>query len=410
MAETLFHHHSGKLVIGLDAQNSIEYAESMGEIDFEHPPDGSQPSAEPLGRLLADDDFPYQNGEYPALPRQRYTRSELAEFGSWIVSMLKHVPERPFLKHVHWERAHILRLVPSRAAYQHHFRSIDKLRESIGEPIGRERGKYDHWSAQQFSGYAARLSSQLDNRRPLRTDYAAAAVQGHGPSPDIISRQIGSINELNDRIGFPNIYSWEIEDYTHWAVQVMQANGSTHLSTNLLRILSSRDRGPSERSVTTRFDSIKQLRSEAIAELVRVQSQDAKTRIMLADNYARLERAGSALALEETAEPTPQTLAYTAKFLVVELCVPHLTIQEAAILAARPHHELTRMMLAKNERLTAGLIDSTIARLGVQEMIQPSSDSPYLCVTDEELGLEPGYRRRFPLPYVKVKLPMDVDG
>lgn len=355
MAEFYFDTRDGSLLVGAAAiEPRVEEA---------------GPAVVPLRDLLTDEDFPYTTHDYQKIKGEHWSHEEIASLGSWALRVIKQEGEPlPVLTRRHYERLYVLGLGPYMRR-QKSVTSMRALRAAAGSPEGVDPGVYDDWTASDFTKYAHSLSKRL-GRRPRKYDYDESG----GPTAGIIHRRFGSVGELNEMIGYPNVRAWQPEDYIEWGVQVMRANPHKDFSYELLEDLSRRDRGPSESPIYRRFGTFTNFRNLVAFEFTRQESETASKKAALLERFDSINGNGELSTAEE--RPESEKLQYIGKYELARQCLANKSDKSliAAAVATLPPAEFVKKLRSYNEQLDVAKIETEAVILDVHAFIWPPQD------------------------------------
>ncbi len=127
--------------------------------------------------------------------------------------------------------------------------------EKSGRPNFISRGRYDDWSTADILKHLKKVARQ-ENRKPTKAILWRRINEESRdePSPRFISSRI-KFRKALELIGYPDIHSWEPEDYINWGVQFVEANDGNLPTARAIDFLSIEKRGPSAAQVTNVFSS-----------------------------------------------------------------------------------------------------------------------------------------------------------
>jgi hypothetical protein len=385
MAETYFNTCDGRLYIGQAA-----IAEGMQQPDND---------LVPLAELLRTPDFS-PPGEYKKQQGSNWTREDCVALGQWVISLISGVPGRTVsalesindtavpanaeIDHKYIARLYALGIGPDKAVIRRRFGRMWGYAEALGVRNTKSGDKFRDWTLEQYVANAAALAKTL-GRKPLRTDYEAQYEAFQGPGIRMIVSRAGGISRLNELIGYPNIRSWEEEDFIDWGVKVRLANEGRPFTVRDIRRLAGMDRGPTLITIQKRFGSVSKFQTLVGEETEVVVREQEEQDGQLMAKHDELTAAGE-LVLPEDAD-TAAKLRMTAKYLVVRRCLPGMDRETAASMAALRISQFIPALMSKNSQLTAGFVESTAVALGVFDYIWPMDEwRQYLQVGSPEPG------------------------
>lgn len=315
----------------------------------------------------------------PALPIDRrpvngWTREEIVQAGQWALSLLEQASEGPVtLKQVHMRRLYELGLGPHWGR-QRHFSSMGELRRETGSAKGPDKGLFDYWSACDFATYAAKLSRQI-GRRPRHQDYALAAKQQGGPGMWVINQRFGNVGNLNELAGYPNIRTWDNDDYVSWGVRVMRANDGRPITYGMMEALSRRQQGPSEYPIVKRFGAWSEYKKQVLKQF-QAEEHERQDRVSARlDNYRTLVTAG---ILPSRLRPASdeELRSFGSRYTLASHLLSHHAGKHSAalIIAEESAGSFIPALRKRNMHLTAAVIETEAVILDVYDDIWPSSE------------------------------------
>lgn len=347
-----------------------------------------------IGSLLLDAEFPFT-----ATPvdhktnEQHWTREGLVQVGRWALRALQmvqveEVNNRSQLTRTHLERLRALDLGPSRYWFKRHFSTMWQYREAIGIHAGHAIGRYSGWTRNDYIAHAYRLSG-TPMRRLREEDFDKAHQAGEGPASTYVTHYLdGGISYLNETLGFPDIKSWEKDDFVHWGVRVLEANNGV-INKYVIDELSKRDRGPSTTTVSHKFDQgLREFKREAKAAWHAKLAREAENRQALLRDFGELFEQGEfPLDLAEADESTQ--IETTAKYWLARISLP----KKGSTVWAKAAQASTQALIStirsydrRNLELTPGYIELLSSTLEVFDIIWPLREyMTYLRVPDEVL-------------------------
>ena len=185
--------------------------------------------------MLAQE-FSHQSDDFEPVDASDWTRDRYVDVGIMALRAVEEVQgvEQPVTKEM-LRRLFVLGLSPGPQAFfrgkQPRFDSMREFRQEIGAGTikGAAGHLFDDWSVGDFVSSAAQISAQVQ-RRPRHQDYAAFAgtrdpVGNFFPGEWVINSRFGGVAALNELLGYPDVRSWDIDDYIEYGVRVAEVNG-----------------------------------------------------------------------------------------------------------------------------------------------------------------------------------------
>ncbi|HSX43091.1 MAG TPA: hypothetical protein VLF59_03330 [Candidatus Saccharimonadales bacterium] len=351
--------------------------------------------------LLRTHDFPFHAGDFPIDPPAQWPRERCIEAGRLAVSvLLEPAPgervgqsmevskpaKTPRLTREHAERLYVLGHFPSRFTIRREFGSLSGLGQAAEIRMSKNT-LYDNWPLAEYVKYAHSLATGL-RRKPREPDYEALAHDGKGPTLYQIAQRVGGIRKLNELIGYPNIHSWNEEDYLQWGVRVEKANRDGVLTARLITVLSKKKRGPSVSTLENKFDDLGVFQEKVAEHRKVIDANERRHYMWLGREYRELERRGLGLDLApNTIRNNKHIQPYTAKFLVAQRCVPGLNPRAIPNLAIMPLGLFQATLQDLVPILTIEDIENAAQELHVAKNLWPLEEwKRYLWVSRRELG------------------------
>lgn len=367
MAETWYDTRVGELLIGEAA-----VAPRLEE---------GGPDIVPLHDLLTRPNFAYQNGEFARAQVDNMTRDDYVQLGKWVVNVLEEgTPDTqplPSLDEDLLQRLYILGLGPERQRYVRcdRFDNLADFRDAVGVPGRQAWGKYRRWPFAQFVRHAQEVAAAKGGK-PSSDDYDTLAKAGKGPSAETMWAHAGSLDDLHELIGFPNVRAMSDSDLIEWGVQAVLVNGEDKFGWLLLDILSRRDRGPSYNFTRQRFGSWKVYKDTVL--------QTLKSK----NDYYDNQLAAGNLPASFNALPPAKLHATAARYLVAISCAPQLPPSRLEQLAFTASKTFTPALIKATDSasVTGGIVETTALGLHVFDDIWPRHNYlEHLKVDDAEL-------------------------
>jgi hypothetical protein len=348
----------------------------------------------PLHSLILNPaDSGVKPGDYTRNGPRNWDEDTWIAFGGWLIRVLHKDTDfhrKPQIYYNYIDQCQTLGLSPGFNRILPKWGNIANYRRTLGLPEGKITGQYDNWSLADFTHYANRISRRLRERpnhsgRPLRADYALWARQGRGPGEYTIQERIGGIRNLNEMIGYPDIYAWEDEDYFDWGVRAMDANPGLSLSRYVLRILSRRDRGPSVPHITERF-GMRAFQQKVVQRRALRDGDIADTETKWSALYDKLVAQGRVTAdrVEDRSKTNRnQKVTIAMRYEAARQCIPTAKKETLDSLAR------SALGLATDiHNRTEGDVEMIAVSLHIFDYLWPAEQTSTLHITAEELAAE----------------------
>ncbi len=344
----------------------------------------------PLKDLLTGKEFPFTIRDFTKLDTSDWEREDYLSTGKLVLNLIQE-PDAPpaAVKEGYLNRLYILGLGPERRSYAYgrssEFKSITEFQREIGSPVNTSNDEFAHWTIDDFCQYTRQLIAEL-GRLPQIPDYDAAACYGRGPSSTVIQARAGGVLTINERLGYPNISSWEDEDYIEWGVRVVDVNTSediarrTIFSPAVCDLLSQRRLGPSAATIIQRFVKWSNYKQQVLDEI----SQRTTIRQDKIDEYREFIDRGQ--LPEQYRHLTPDDLLSSAgRYLVAKIHLPEAKPQLLSTVTA--NEDFISSLRVLNNKVSEDTVKKTAEALQVHLDIWPrNDDNQVLKVTDNVLA------------------------
>jgi hypothetical protein len=222
-----------------------------------------------LGSLLRDEELE-MGGVNDSMDTKQWTRTDFLSYGKWLINVVD-PPTKPKSKTLNVkivERAKKMGLGAGLDAIRspHNFGSMrsyyDHLKLDNAQRIGTYKRKFEDWELNDFVNHIKKVARRLD-KKPTKQDlYRMSRRNRKSPSPDIIARRYGGFRKVLEYAGFPDIHSWEREDFINWGVRCMLANDGKLPTVVMIDYLSSKKAGPGSPTVIRRFGKVRVFQEE----------------------------------------------------------------------------------------------------------------------------------------------------
>lgn len=376
-----FEMSTGSLVVGEAA-----YAERLEQT----PPGDLVPLAELLlGAVATEGAAKAPKGTY----KVRVSNDELESYGSWLLNVVREKDSEAILNTPILRNAHVLELGINPEAVMKRFGSLNELRTRIDSPSFAPFGTFKNWSTEDFVDNANKLSLILGDRKPKKSDYREWARTGNGPGPNVIQSSVaGGITQLNAYLGFPDINSFEHEDFIEWGVRAMRVNNGMPLGVIPLTVLSKRGCGPSEGPIYEHFSSVT---SYAALVTERYTYEESLRDEHTAELLSRFEE----FYIPQSPNPADwseeRKLQFSARYTVASYCLPGVPAEQIFNISKNSSNTFVSAIQRINPDLTAGHIEVVAETLDVFDDIWQlyPNDKRLLKINNKEIETERTKRR-----------------
>lgn len=213
-----------------------------------------------LGELVTERVFPFDANDFTKTNWKGRPTEDYLEFGHWALNVVQPSWTEYIIKPLSQRfirRFYILGLGPEPRLIDRNpdIGSTTEFQRQIGSPTNISSGYYDDWSFSRVVGLASFIKSRTGKRSRKQDFDREAFLRWPQRSPDyqVIRRKHGGISPVNEALG--DIVKWDVDNCIEWGIRVLEANPDREITFGLIRILSSRRKGPSETPILRLFGS-----------------------------------------------------------------------------------------------------------------------------------------------------------
>lgn len=147
-----------------------------------------------------------------------------------------------------------LGLSPYQLARPFRFGSLSKYYLEIGAKDATIKGVFNGYGIDDFAAVLYEFGQRL-GRKPTEHDINGEAKHNPlFPNTHIMKKRGFTLGDILENAGWPNIKSWDIEDYENYAVRFMVANDGAPPSTRAWDYLSKQKKGPSASIIRYKYE------------------------------------------------------------------------------------------------------------------------------------------------------------
>jgi hypothetical protein len=331
-----------------------------------------QNSFRPLLELLDAEEFPFKKGDFEVQRTKEWPKDKCIELGKWTLGVINPDDDqsRPLSENL-MRRLYILGLSPSKWHLKHQFNSFAEYIAAVGSPVFRDYIHYRDWTIEDFVNYAKGISNGLSRKTKKKlyiNDINQHRVAGNGPGYKLIRSRVGGLRKLNDLIGFPDVHSWEYDDYIDYGVKVAEANPDRGATPSLVEILAQRGRGPYEWTIANKFGTWRKY-----AEQVRFAADSIQyDRQSKMQSYRSGVESGIYPAAFGNLEDDKLARAI-GLYRISEFCLRNVSQEERAAAATKIPSNFIREAMESDKSLTAGHIEMIAVTLDVFDEVWPNN-------------------------------------
>jgi hypothetical protein len=203
----------------------------------------------------------------------------------------------------------------------------------------------------------------------------------------------GGIRNLNEQLGYPNLQTWDHDEYIDFGAKFVEVNGADLLTTTAFDVLHASGRGPGRRLIRKKFggwETYKEKVLEAAAERSETLEMDRTAKL---ESYKKLIEKGAlpegfaSLDEDELLHRAARHMLIDKINKIVGECMP--PGRHARALTVSTMRGFVFMLLRQGEGvgLTAGRIELEASLLGVYDDLWPADQyKTYLKVDSEQLS------------------------
>jgi len=349
----------------------------VGEAAFEVAIEQSAPGdVVQLAGLLALKQSETLDLTYTRLDTSNWTADTYRQHGHWLLRVINTQEERlQPLRIDHLRNANRLGLGPGfTGRFLDTFGTFHNYKHALGLPATSSKGRFSDWEVTDYVLHARQIATNI-HRKPQQTDYDRYFRDGKGPSVALIKSYVGSIHELNDLIGYPNITAWDDEDYITWGARVLRANQETGVTNPVIQELSKRKRGPSDKNVRDRFGKLSILQ-QLIEQRIEKENAIRASKLGL---YRGMIKSGR---LPETITELDDNtlLVIGGRMQVIRACLPYLDLEKQQSLAVSIDTGLIWGIKDYGQNISSGAIETEAEIIGVFDDVFPIRNTRELVV------------------------------
>lgn len=242
--EHYFDRGTGQIIVGRIALNA--HLEVGG-----HPADINT-----VGELLVSDELDGLSADYYH-PRtvSHWTASEAVTYADWLAGQVAKIEGRRKLTQPILRRGHIMGLgiSPNQIVSPQRLKSLAELYQRVGRVEATTNRIFDEVSLEELVADLFELGRKL-GRKPTEKDVNEQARQDKRyASSDIYHKRAGGLRAALDLAGWPDIYSWDLEDHLAHGRNFVRANEGLQPSQLAWDFLSRNKKGPSASILRYKF-------------------------------------------------------------------------------------------------------------------------------------------------------------
>ncbi len=343
---------------------------------------GERESLQGLGELLGNPELPLPESNFKRFDASEWTRKDYLKYGRWLNRVVGvTVTGKSLNEPVLW-RARKLGLGPSPRRIGAEFGSTSLYYKALGLTETHRISPFNDWLQEDYVRYIQHVGEEIESRPTYKELHARSLENTNNPSPTIIAKQFGGrkLGPVVELAGYPDIHSWELDDFVNWGVKFMLANDGLVPSARKINFFSTKGLGPSGRVIMDKFGKLSDYQQTvliAYQDKIEEREQERKEKIeeinkALADNMVPAE------IFDDTKNDNEKILRY-ARYVVLDHLLPdsfaankisistmsNPTVQKAGFVCS---------IKKANNAITPGDIESAALYLGVFDVLWPLDD------------------------------------
>lgn len=205
-----------------------------------------------------------------------WTREDFLNYGNQIIKLLNghqfdHPGKKPLKINTEvLRRANHVGLGPRPKLIAKEFGGLSNFYTELGIAKSHRIGTFNDWTRDDFIKYFRRVGLRTGKRPSFAVLNKLALRNPSNPSPSMLVSRFGQLGIIAELAGFPDVNSWNIQDYTDWGVKYMDANDGLQPSARYLNYLSKKGLGPSSSAVVSNFGKIRSYQEPVTAQYIKM--------------------------------------------------------------------------------------------------------------------------------------------
>lgn len=327
----------------------------------------------PLAEVLTNPDYAVRAPEELKINSEGWDDDAKVAYGQWILQVVTAGTGDPTaVTRQVFRQARNLGLGPSP-------RSLDfnEFKDTIGVPLGNRSDRRAHRrfrDADEDDIIDAAIGYFKDSGHKISdNEYDQAAKTGSVPNLRRLSEALGGggVSALNELLGYPNIPSWQEEDFIDYGVNFVKANGPEALTGTLNSILAELKYGPATRTIIERFGKWNIYKGKVLAKYQQIETTK-QTRLAA----YRQRIADGTFPAEYGALPEDELLAIGARYTLIEACAPQAIRKDKDKIARFKNIRfLFRDLGELSKHLTPGYIEMVALSLHILDQLYPTTEN-----------------------------------
>lgn len=359
------------------------------QLPVETPPEKIDSHFEMYGEQLVTKDFRHQAGEFAVQKAEDFDRARCIAIGKTAMEAITQFTGEPArMTSTILRRMYILGIGPYYSGYYQprgrRFTGMNDYNLAIGSPLGQQKGRFDHWAPERFQREAAKIEIEVGGK-PRKQDYLRAARRGQFPGERATLRIIGGYSIVNELLGYPYSESMNEFDYQEFGRHVKEINDLDIIIQPILKIIASRQRGPSLDNIFELFSTLENFNYKVASHI--------ETRNQLLQRYRSFAVDGF-FPISYLDLPDEVLLQRGARMDLIKLMAPwfpnNITLRQRFINSRFPDrfaYAFSAFALENDGKITPGYVERAAQDHDLDGYIWPRSANyaDYLFVPQSEL-------------------------
>ncbi|MDQ5912927.1 MAG: hypothetical protein QG659_349 [Patescibacteria group bacterium] len=324
----------------------------------------------PLSDIFADDTIThgYDSAKYNC---DDWTKEDYRRWGKWISGFV----QSPTPTRADYITAYKLGLGPHPKRIKIRFGSLWNFHDEAELDGGFCRGKYSDWTNRDFLAYGQEVVLKRGGKKPDEATLQRHFVNRRGPSPSLIYTRFGSLRNFHEHLGYPNIHSWDKDDYIDYGIKVAEANDIPRPSRTVFDKLSKNKRGASARSIINHFGKLSDFQDTVEQERHRravIQQQESYEKALARWDMILAGNIPSKLFAHDGPHDVSSFVQQTSRYLLVEHSLPreYPEAEKIAVALKQPRY-IIRALQLRGSALSAGEMEVWASTNGLFDEIWP---------------------------------------
>ncbi len=355
---------------------NLKTGEVHADLDIENIDDPST-NIKKLANIVVDSEFDFTANEFPRKPKSEWQKDLVVDLGRRIVEDLADLEEPTAFSRPIAQRLYLLGVLPHWSYFRSsegRFNGLDDYKNVIGakevfydphHEINRNK-PYESLDIPSLAelilanyNSIVNLEYNKNYRGPLSTNIVEQLNRmALAPSTNYILQNFGGLTELNIYLGFPDVRSWDNDEFIMYGATVMKYNGPDSLTPANINALARMKYGPQYDTIRRRLGWSK-FKSLSHAEFDRIEQENYVHMQEVETNY--LQNFGN---LNATAEEMKRFWGVTV--LLDYYGKPSVDVGNKSV------NHVVSQLIKKDPSITLGEVETQAHILNIYDDLWPS--------------------------------------